>query len=252
MAHVRRPFILIIFFISKVCIYSDGLSPTPCDTYGCEQRCTEGPDGPVCSCENGYSLDTDNFTCSDIDECAAGTSGCSQICTNTNGGSECSCFDGYNRHPSLAFLCQDINECLDNKGNCDHFCDNTQGSYECSCDANYTLWSDGHSCDIDECDDADRGNCQSLCVNTLGSYHCDCVDGYELAADLTSCRQVPTQPNTLGPNTTSQFGTSGSREGSFGVTETIIVVSVAGVLLIIATVFTIFVCCKKAAIASTS
>ncbi|XP_033731070.1 putative vitellogenin receptor, partial [Pecten maximus] len=60
--------------------------------------CKALPNGPVCTCQLGYTLLTDNVTCKDIDECVTthqGRSPCQQVCTNTNGSFTCSCLPGY-------------------------------------------------------------------------------------------------------------------------------------------------------------
>ncbi|XP_069121019.1 low-density lipoprotein receptor-related protein 4-like [Argopecten irradians] len=60
--------------------------------------CKALPHGPVCTCQLGYKLMTDNITCKDIDECVItrqGRSPCQHTCTNTNGSFTCSCLPGY-------------------------------------------------------------------------------------------------------------------------------------------------------------
>ncbi|XP_021380367.1 prolow-density lipoprotein receptor-related protein 1-like [Mizuhopecten yessoensis] len=59
--------------------------------------CKVLPYGPVCICQLGFTLMTDNVTCKDIDECNIhrGRLPCDQECTNTNGSFNCSCLHGY-------------------------------------------------------------------------------------------------------------------------------------------------------------
>lgn len=59
--------------------------------------CTNTVGSHVCSCQDGYTLDTDGTTCIDINECAAGTDDCDPFafCINTTGSYECTCDDGY-------------------------------------------------------------------------------------------------------------------------------------------------------------
>ena len=49
---------------------------------GCEQACRLEEGVAVCSCHPGHTLQPDNKTCRDIDECADDNGGCSQICIN--------------------------------------------------------------------------------------------------------------------------------------------------------------------------
>lgn len=60
---------------------------------GCEN--TEG--GYVCLCGRGFTLNRDNSTCRDIDECVIGSHVCQQKCINTNGSYECACNAGYKK-----------------------------------------------------------------------------------------------------------------------------------------------------------
>ncbi|MBN2528197.1 MAG: metallophosphoesterase, partial [Deltaproteobacteria bacterium] len=65
------------------------------NTNNCAQNCTDTPGGYVCSCNDGYVLNLDGFSCDDIDECASGDHRCEQICENTDGGYTCSCNSYY-------------------------------------------------------------------------------------------------------------------------------------------------------------
>ncbi|XP_032691228.1 vitellogenin receptor-like isoform X2 [Odontomachus brunneus] len=68
-------------------------SKTSCVSIKCSNICRMTPNGPVCVCQPGYSLQ-DNRTCIDIDECA--TYGiCDQRCINTKGSYKCICQTGY-------------------------------------------------------------------------------------------------------------------------------------------------------------
>ncbi|KAL4708620.1 hypothetical protein ACJJTC_001059, partial [Scirpophaga incertulas] len=60
----------------------------------CSNGCKQTPNGPLCLCPDGEELDTDGFTCKDIDECTP-PGACSQICTNTKRSYACGCVDGY-------------------------------------------------------------------------------------------------------------------------------------------------------------
>ena len=65
------------------------------DTHNCSQICMNVVGNYSCSCESGYHLGNNGYTCTDINECADGTDTCAQICTNTIGNYTCSCHSGY-------------------------------------------------------------------------------------------------------------------------------------------------------------
>jgi len=64
---------------------------------GCEYNCTNSIGGFQCSCQLGFQLDSNNSTCSDIDECLSNP--CQQTCANMPGGFHCSCRPGYTLSP---------------------------------------------------------------------------------------------------------------------------------------------------------
>nr|UST29525.1 vitellogenin receptor [Callinectes arcuatus] len=69
---------------------------TTCAVSNCTQGCFRTPRGPHCSCRQGYYLERDQVTCSDIDECAwSNKLVCDHYCKNTKGGFQCSCHDKY-------------------------------------------------------------------------------------------------------------------------------------------------------------
>ncbi|KRT81667.1 EGF-like domain containing protein [Oryctes borbonicus] len=114
-----------------------------CEMSGlCQQRCVNLWGSYRCSCDRGYSLNSDNRTCSDIDECEKFKDQqlCIATCQNTPGSYVCSCPRGY-RLGSDGRTCQDIDECLDNVcGRPDATCLNTRGNYKCftiQCPPNY-------------------------------------------------------------------------------------------------------------------
>ncbi|KAK2188605.1 hypothetical protein NP493_127g02017 [Ridgeia piscesae] len=72
-----------------------GLCNETCTPRLCGHECHATPAGPLCYCREGYALDANNETCSDIDECAADPPVCSHYCTNTAGSFWCSCASGY-------------------------------------------------------------------------------------------------------------------------------------------------------------
>ena len=73
--------------------------PAPCATNngGCAAHatCDDTTGVAVCTCQSGY--DGDGMTCTDIDECMAGTDNCDAhaLCMNTVGSFTCTCGPGY-------------------------------------------------------------------------------------------------------------------------------------------------------------
>ncbi|XP_077996691.1 uncharacterized protein LOC144449999 [Glandiceps talaboti] len=94
--------------------------------------------GYICACNDGYVLESNGRSCSDINECTESTDDCdlNADCTNTYGGYLCQCIDGYNGDGKTCF---DINECVEGTDECDPNaeCTNTIGSYTCQCNDGY-------------------------------------------------------------------------------------------------------------------
>lgn len=68
---------------------------TSCKNSPCEQRCIRSPNGPTCACHDGFSLNPDKKSCSDVNECTWTNSPCAQKCENTIGSYRCSCFSRF-------------------------------------------------------------------------------------------------------------------------------------------------------------
>ncbi|XP_070563431.1 very low-density lipoprotein receptor-like [Ptychodera flava] len=64
------------------------------DNGGCSHICHDSPNGHTCSCNEGYQLQDDMKTCSEISPCEV-PGQCSQNCRTTRNGHRCSCVDGY-------------------------------------------------------------------------------------------------------------------------------------------------------------
>ncbi|XP_047115483.1 fibrillin-3-like [Schistocerca piceifrons] len=138
-------------------------------------------------CPKGFTLDANNMTCTDIDECRRNISGCAHICNNIYGGFNCQCRNGFSIMRD-GKSCEDDNECRYRYiSRCEHKCQNTEGSYRCTCRPGYSLGEDQKSCeDIDECRDNTSG-CSQLCDNTEGSYKCSCSHGFYIVNDMKTC-----------------------------------------------------------------
>lgn len=65
-----------------------------CKNSNCSQICEKLPTGHKCFCHEGYALQDDQKTCTDINECLE-EGACSQQCSNNEGGYECFCKNGY-------------------------------------------------------------------------------------------------------------------------------------------------------------
>ncbi|XP_078489164.1 uncharacterized protein LOC100179828 isoform X2 [Ciona intestinalis] len=189
----------------------------------CDHTCTDTRTGIQCSCREGYTLEDDSVTCSDINECVLATHSCveGQICFNTLGSFTCqrliSCGTGYELTDRNT--CDDIDECQLNIDNCGDKlnCINIRGSFRCvakSCDAGYFTDAVGGCIDIDECRSGDY-TCPSgtHCRNTQGSYVCDCPDGYVLSSDQQSCEDI--DECILGAHECADGETCVNTEGSF-------------------------------------
>ena len=98
------------------------LDANECDSNhgGCNHTCNNTDGSFVCSCDSGYTLDSDKLGCLGISE--------TNITYMYNGFSS------------------DIDECADGNGGCEQNCNNTMGSYICLCDEGYELNDDNHTC----------------------------------------------------------------------------------------------------------
>ncbi|XP_077993986.1 uncharacterized protein LOC144447778 [Glandiceps talaboti] len=172
-----------------VCIDIDE-STDPDHPHRCEQIVTNTIPGYTCSCNDGFTINIDERTCSDIDECSENSTVCNtdghQVCVNTYGGYDCVCDSGFQ---NVTDICQDVDECGDNIAICGNnaYCNNTIGSYYCDCLHGYM--GDGYTCeDLNECGLPSSCDDNANCVNTDGSYNCTCQDGFE--GDGQNCQDV--------------------------------------------------------------
>ena len=93
-------------------------------THECDQVCTNTDGSYICSCNTGYTLDSNGNSCTG--KYAIMSTCISELCDFT--------------------LSTDDNECLIDNGGCEHECVNIGGSFECHCQNGYRLSSDGFNC----------------------------------------------------------------------------------------------------------
>ena len=107
-----------------------------------QEKTTTYPLGYTCSCNSGYELSPDGFTCTDVNECNSATrGGCDQGCINKVGSYDCYCSNGFELSADR-LTCDDIDECSSSQShNCysASYCNNTNGGYGCSCPSDFYL-----------------------------------------------------------------------------------------------------------------
>jgi hypothetical protein len=229
------------------------------ETDNCDQNadCTNTQGAFTCACAVGYTGDgkiccaagfkVSGSSCSDLNECAAGSDNCgtNAYCTNTPGTFTCTCNPGYEGDgvscakagecsagyvKNGAGACVDRDECTEGTATCDANadCTNTQGSFTCACKAGfsgngkactndatgcnsgYEKNSQGQCVDVNEC--AAGNPCGTgTCTNTAGAYSCTCTKGWFFnqvtCADVNEC--------TSGLSNCGQNASCENSEGSF-------------------------------------
>ncbi|XP_052261338.1 mucin-like protein [Dreissena polymorpha] len=167
------------------CVNIDECLNSPCAV---NADCQDQDPGYTCTCKTGFTSVAG--TCTDINECTAGTHACHATfatCTNTQGSYSCQCKPGYQGNGET---CTEINECALGTHACDTSvgtCTNTAGSYTCACAVGFALGPNQQSCvDVNECTTGTHG-CGHSCTNTAGSFTCTCKSGFRLAGDQRSC-----------------------------------------------------------------
>ncbi|TGZ42705.1 Vitellogenin receptor, partial [Temnothorax longispinosus] len=71
-----------------------GCTSSNCTSAKCHHECQATPKGSVCTCKPGYTLQNNNRTCKDIDECQI-YGICDQECINSLGSYKCQCQEDY-------------------------------------------------------------------------------------------------------------------------------------------------------------
>ncbi|XP_052832468.1 fibrillin-2, partial [Octopus bimaculoides] len=154
-------------------------------------ECTNTDGSFICTCSDGFVLDKDGRTCTDMNECEKENMCPNGVCQNMNGSYKCRCNPGFRQSPNQQ-VCYDINECVNNGKLClNGACHNTPGSYYCECKRGFSLSPDGAFCvDVNECVNNPNLCTNGECINTQGSYKCECYRGYILQPDGKTCRDT--------------------------------------------------------------
>lgn len=150
---------------------------------GCEHVCSQEGDDVICSCNSGYELHEDGFSCGLKSKCFEDT--CQYHCIMGETGFKCLCPHGLELGLDKR-SCFDIDECLSRNVCGEHLCVNTEGSYTCRCKEGFEM-IDGECRDVDECTNS---TCEQNCLNDIGSFSCQCDDGFELSKDGRSCEDI--------------------------------------------------------------
>ncbi|XP_076069558.1 LDL receptor protein 1 isoform X2 [Oratosquilla oratoria] len=77
-----------------------------CRLLACSHVCHQRPKGPICSCPEGQSVQSDGRTCSDLHPCEQ-WGRCMQTCVPLEDGHKCTCLEGYAMEPD-GFTCKSL------------------------------------------------------------------------------------------------------------------------------------------------
>ncbi|KAF6717443.1 Matrilin-4 [Oryzias melastigma] len=114
--------------------------------HDCQQICMNmGPAIFTCDCNEGYTLNEDERSCTPIDLCAEGKHDCQQVCISAPGVFTCDCRKGFKLNDDKK-TCTNMEMCSTVQHGCEFQCVNTPGSYYCVCPEGQLLQDDGKSC----------------------------------------------------------------------------------------------------------
>lgn len=98
-------------------------------THVCDQNCINNRGGYSCTCNSGYTLDSNGRACNGMEHLKYWPLACFTVCS------------------SFVSYSADVNECRSTTTNqCQQNCTNTVGSYTCTCHTGYRLNGDGRTC----------------------------------------------------------------------------------------------------------
>nr|XP_047142394.1 uncharacterized protein LOC105845628 isoform X13 [Hydra vulgaris] len=141
----------------------------------------------VCSCPNGFKLQSDTTTCVH-DPCYYKNCYNSNYCSVVSGVAMCSCPIGFKLQPDSTICVQD--PCYYKNCYSSNYCRVMSGYAVCSCPIGLKLQSDGITCVQDPCY---YKNCYNLtyCSVVSSVAMCSCPIGFKLQSDGTTCVQDP-------------------------------------------------------------
>ncbi|XP_077974719.1 uncharacterized protein LOC144430572 [Styela clava] len=110
----------------------------------CQQSCFNTFGSYECSCNEGFRIDDNGQTCTDIDECTEHTDQCEHHCDNMDGSYTCYCEEGFTLAEN-GYACEDIDHCLSQPCMNNAQCLSLAERYYCLCPDGYT----GFKCEVD-------------------------------------------------------------------------------------------------------
>ncbi|XP_048083589.1 matrilin-3b isoform X13 [Alosa alosa] len=166
--------------------------------HDCQHICISSNASYNCKCREGYVLNEDKKTCSQMDNNCVPGQPCPPTCVLVDGSLECTCPEGYALSGDNETCLLTENSCVPGQP-CPPLCVTVNGSLKCTCPDGYTL-SDDNACLPMESNNCVPGQpCPPTCVLVDGSLKCTCPEGYALSDDNETCLPadnscVPGQP----------------------------------------------------------
>ena len=177
----------------------------------CQYSCANTEGSFFCTCPEGYELASNQYNCSDVNECQEWNGGCEYGCGNTIGSYHCFCENGHSLKNEThcetnikcdiiengssndnVFICQGGFNITVTNLTCDNSAHPTTETIPVTpatgCPIGYVQRSTGECVDENECDQDTK--CQHSCANTERSFFCTCPEGYELASNQYNCSDV--------------------------------------------------------------
>ncbi|XP_041927489.1 matrilin-3b isoform X14 [Alosa sapidissima] len=166
--------------------------------HDCQHICISSNASYNCKCREGYVLNEDKKTCSQMDNNCVPGQPCPPTCVLVDGSLECTCPEGYALSGDNETCLLTENSCVPGQP-CPPLCVTVNGSLKCTCPDGYTL-SDDNACLPMESNNCVPGQpCPPTCVLVDSSLKCTCPEGYALSDDNETCLPadnscVPGQP----------------------------------------------------------
>uniref|UniRef100_A0A8C4SZ19 Thrombomodulin n=1 Tax=Erpetoichthys calabaricus TaxID=27687 RepID=A0A8C4SZ19_ERPCA len=185
----------------------------------CQQLCKNSFGSYTCYCEDGYKLEADNYTCTEVPDTE---DGCSHKCEMERTKAKCFCPEGLQLEENQV-TCETPDPCRDHP--CEHLCLPQMDRYLCTCREGYRLGDDGSTClDVDECQLARVCEAGQVCANTPGSFQCACPAGYRMVSgrceDRDECEAAPCEHECANtPGSFDCYCLEGFRQNKFEPTK---------------------------------